>query len=66
LLKVPETGVWMLSDGVSENFQERFRALAARAGVTLGSPKGTDPEDFWFHRLYLDLLENDSDELFAA
>jgi hypothetical protein len=66
LLKTPETGLWMLSDGVNENFQERFRALAARAGVTLGSPKGTDPEDFWLHRLYLDLCENNSDQLFAA
>lgn len=66
LLKAPETGLWMLSDGVNENFQERFRTLAARAGVTLGSPKGTDPEDFWLHRLYLDLRENNSDQLFAA
>jgi hypothetical protein len=60
LLKTPETGLWMYSDGVSENFQERFRALAARAGVSLGSPNGTDMEDFWLHRLYLDLCENNS------
>jgi len=66
LLKTPATGLWMLSDGVSENFQERFRALAARAGAALGCPKGTVAEDFWLHRLYLDLLENNSDQLFAA
>jgi hypothetical protein len=66
LLKAPETGLWMLGDGVNENFQERFRVLAAHAGVALGSPEGTDPEDFWLHRLYLDLMENNSDQLFAA
>jgi hypothetical protein len=56
----------MLGDGVSENFLERFRTLAARAGAALGSPKDTDPEDFWLHRLYLDLREHNSDQLFAA
>jgi hypothetical protein len=66
LLKAPETGLWMLGDGVNENFQERFRALAARTGVALGPSESTDPEDFWLHRLYLDLMENNSDQLFAA
>jgi ribosome-binding protein aMBF1 (putative translation factor) len=66
LLNAPETGLWTLGDGVSENFVERFRALAARAGVTLGSPEGTDPEDFWLHRLWLDLRENKNKQLFAA
>jgi hypothetical protein len=65
LLQVPETGLWMLDDGVSENLQARFRALASRAGVALGSPKDTDPEDFWLHRLYLDLRENNSEHLFC-
>jgi len=66
LLKAPETGLWILGDGVSENFQARVRTLAARAGVTLGCPKDTDAEDFWFHWLYRDLLENNSDQLIAA
>jgi lambda repressor-like predicted transcriptional regulator len=66
LLKEPEMGLWIVSRGVSENFQERFRALAARAGVALGCPKEADAEDFWLHRLFLDLLENNSDQLFAA
>ena len=66
LLKAPETGLWIVSDGVSENFQARFRALAARASVALGCAKDTDAEDFWLHRLYLDLLENNSDQLFVA
>jgi len=66
LLKAPETGLWTYSDGVSENFQARSRALTSRAGLALGSPKDTDPEDFWLHRLYRDLLENNSDQLFAA
>ena len=66
LLKSPGTGLWTISDGVSEHFQARFRALALRAGIALATPKGTDAEDFWLHRLYLDLLENRSDQLFAA
>jgi len=66
LLKCPAIGLWTISDGVSEHFQARFRALASRAGIALGAQKGTDPEDFWLHRLYLDLLENRSDQLFAA
>ena len=66
LLDTPPHGVWMVDDGVSENFQARFRALATRSGVALGCPRGADAEDFWLHRLYLDLLENNSDQLFAA
>jgi hypothetical protein len=66
LLKTPETGLWTYSDGVSENFQARVRALVSRAGVALACPSDTDPEDFWLHRLFLDLLENNSDQLFAA
>jgi hypothetical protein len=63
LLKTPESGLWMLSEGVNENFQERFQTLATRAGVALDSPKGTEPLDFWLHRLFLDLRENGSDLL---
>jgi DNA-binding XRE family transcriptional regulator len=66
LVKTPETGLWMLSDGLSENFQARVRTLACRAGITLDCPTGCDAEDFWFDRLFRNLLENDSDQLFAA
>ena len=66
LLHTPPHGVWELSDGMSENFQARFRALAARAGVALSSPKDGSPEDFWLHHLYLALRENNSELLFAA
>ena len=66
LLHTPPHGVWQLSDGVSENLQARFRTLAARAGVALGSSKDASPEDFWLHQLYLDLRENNSELLFAA
>jgi hypothetical protein len=55
---IAQCGLWNISGGVSENFQARFRALASRAGVALGSPKGTAPEDSWLHHLYLDLREN--------
>ncbi len=66
LLEAPETGLWMLSDGVNENFLERFRTLAARAGRALGPPKGSDAEDVWLHRLYRDLPEHNSDQLSAV
>lgn len=67
LLDTPPHGVWNYSDGVSENFRERLRLCVAEAGRALpGYPKGTDAEDFWLHRLYLGLLENNSEQLFAA
>jgi hypothetical protein len=68
LLDTPPHGVWnYCSDGVSENFRERVRLCVAEAGRALPDcPKGTDAEDFWLHRLYGDLLENNSDQLFCA
>jgi hypothetical protein len=66
LLHKPEFGLWLLSEGPNENFQARLQALSTRAGVALGSPKGADALDFWLHRLFLDLRENNSDELFAV
>lgn len=67
-LKAPETGRWIFgTGGVSENFRERVRLCVAEAGRALPDyPKGTGPEDFWLHRLWLDLLENNSDSLFCA
>ena len=66
LLDTPPYGVWNYNDGVSENFRERGRLCIARSGVALGCPIGTDPEDFWLHQLYLDLIKNNSDLLFAS
>jgi hypothetical protein len=67
LLDTPPHGVWDYDDGVSENFLERVRLCVAEAGRALPDyPKGADPEDFWLHRLYLDLLKNNSDSLFCA
>jgi len=66
LLNGPKCGIWNISGGVSENFHERFRSLASRAGVALGCPKGAEPEDFWLHSLFNDLVENNSRLLFAA
>jgi hypothetical protein len=66
LLKAPETGQWKLSSSVSENFREKFCALAARAAKTLGCLKGTEPVDFWLDRLYRYLLNNRSDQVLAV
>ena len=66
LLKTPEYGVWMLDDGVSENFLERFQTLAARVGVALRAPKGSDPRDVWLHGLFHYLLANRSKLLICA
>lgn len=66
LIEIPACGLWVLSDGINENFRERFQAFGTRAGVALGSPKGTDPLDFWLHRLTLDLRANKSALIFAG
>jgi len=68
LLKTPPHGVWNYdSDGLSENWYERARLCVAEAGRALPDyQKGADPEDFWLHRAYFDLLKNNSDLLFAA
>jgi hypothetical protein len=68
LLDTPPHGVWnYTNDGISENFFERVRLCVAEAGRALPDyPRGADPEDFWLHRLRLDLLKNNSDLLFAA
>jgi hypothetical protein len=67
-LKAPETGRWTYGTGaVSENFRERVRLCVVEAGRAHPDyPKGTDPEDFWLHQLYLDLLKNNSDLLFCG
>jgi hypothetical protein len=66
LLKTPPHGVWDYGDGISENFLERVRLCVAEAGRALPDyPKGADSEDFWLHRLYFDLLKNNSDLLFC-
>lgn len=66
LLNFPECGLWLLYGEVSENFRERFQTLATRAAAVLGPLKGSKPLDFWLHRLFLDLRENNRHELFAA
>jgi hypothetical protein len=66
LLDKPEHGLWMLYGGPNENVEAKFRTLATRAGLSLGTPQGTLPEDFWLHRLFHNLRENGSKELFAA
>lgn len=65
LLEKSEYG-WVISSGPGEDFLERFNVVATRAGGALGPPQGTKPIDFWLHRLYRDLLENDSRYLWAT
>lgn len=68
LLDTPPHGVWnYCNDGISDYFRERVRLCVAEAGHALPDyQKGTDPEDFWLHTVYLDLLKNNSDSLFCA
>jgi hypothetical protein len=66
LLQMPECGIWHISDGPGENFQERFRTLATRAGLALGCPEGIAPEDFWLHSLFESMIENRSKLLHCA
>jgi hypothetical protein len=47
LLKSPDTGVWTISDGVSEHFQARFRALASWAGIALGAARSPSCSNWW-------------------
>lgn len=58
-----EFGDWMLYEGPNESLRARFEVLATCAGIALGSSQGTKPIDFWFSRLYLDLMENRSKHL---
>jgi hypothetical protein len=58
---------WKYGNGSSENFEQRARLLVGRSGQTHPDWEASmDPEQFWLHRLYLDLLENSSDQLLAA
>jgi hypothetical protein len=66
MLNPPTTGLWIVGDGLSSNFQARCRSLMTKAGMDLGCPDGSDPEDFWLHRMYQKMLETNDDQLFAT
>lgn len=66
LIAKPEYGLWMLGDGLDENFRERFDVLGTRAGIARGTPLREAALDYWLHNLYQNLLENKSRELFAV
>jgi hypothetical protein len=57
VIRAPENGLWTLSGGLSVDLQERFRTLAAHAGLALGTRKDGDPEGVWLHELYSFLRE---------
>lgn len=63
LLKVSESGHWVLHGGGNENLKARFRALTTRAAIALGAPQGIVPEYFWLHRLYHDWPKNHTGHL---
>jgi hypothetical protein len=64
-LDMPDHGLWMLAEGVSETQFERFQTLAARSAFALGCPPKTDSVDFWLHHLLVDLRDNRSRLTFA-
>jgi len=57
-----EVGCWV-EDVPSESLGARFALAASEAGIALGCPQGTPPEDYWLSRLSLDLRENGSEHL---
>jgi hypothetical protein len=57
-----EVGCWV-EDVPSESLGARFDLAASEAGLALGCPQGTPPEDYWLSRLSLDLRENGSEHL---
>src|SRR5262245_46222035 len=44
LLSVPPHGLWQYRARNNPDIEARFRALAARAGIALGHPRGTNSE----------------------
>jgi hypothetical protein len=48
------------SPEVTEQFQERFQTLAARAGKALGAAKGSNGLHFWLHALFKEMLKTRS------
>lgn len=64
--KNTEIGSWWLSAGLNEGFQARFDVAATRAGVALGPTQGTNPRDYWLHKVFTHLLKRPSDLLLAA
>lgn len=56
-LKVPQYGLWALSECVNENFRERFHTVTEEAAVALGRPEHTDPVIWWLYKLLLYLRE---------
>jgi hypothetical protein len=59
-------GQWHLSEGVSEDFRQRFEVSSTRAGIALGSALVGEPSDVWLHYVFSDLLTHNSKLLFAA
>lgn len=61
-----EVGDWSLR-GSNELLREEFTLHGIRAGIALGVPGRIQPLDFWFHRLFGYLLDNEKTEyLFAS
>jgi pyrimidine deaminase RibD-like protein len=59
-------GDWTVYRGINEEFKARFEALATRAGKALEPTMPSKPLHVWLHRLFLDLVEHDSEFLLAA
>jgi len=59
-------GDWTVYRGINEEFKARFEALATRAGKALEPIMPSKPLHVWLHCLFLDLVEHNSEFLFAA
>jgi hypothetical protein len=53
-------GRWSLFNCSSEHLEARFALAATRAGTELRSPQDILPHDYWFDRLYDNLVANQS------
>jgi hypothetical protein len=60
-----EWGKWHVSEGVNEEFHERFEVEATRAGIALRSVLTGEARDVWLHHVFMGLREHRSKLLFA-
>ncbi len=60
--RLPTTGLWDLGGGAKDSLRNEFSFVAKQAGIALGCPVATHAKEFWLHRLYSYLLQNNKRE----